>query len=60
MAKRRTTPIRVGIAGSDYRDWRGVVYPAPRPAGFDPLRYRRLHARPRTQLLELVPQRCGA
>ncbi len=29
--------IRVGIAGWDYRDWRGVVYPDPAPRGFDPL-----------------------
>jgi uncharacterized protein YecE (DUF72 family) len=31
--------IRVGVAGWDYRDWRGVLYPEPRPAGFDPVRY---------------------
>lgn len=31
--------IRVGVAGWDYRDWKGVVYPHPRPRGFDPLRY---------------------
>jgi len=31
--------IRVGIAGWDYADWKGVVYPKPRPKGFDPLRY---------------------
>jgi len=29
----------VGVAGWDYKDWRGVVYPAPRPRGFDPLHY---------------------
>jgi uncharacterized protein YecE (DUF72 family) len=39
MARKQRAPIRVGIAGWDYRDWKGVVYPAPRPRGFDPLRY---------------------
>lgn len=39
MARGRETPIRVGVAGWDYRDWKGVVYPAPRPRGFDPVRY---------------------
>jgi uncharacterized protein YecE (DUF72 family) len=39
MAKHRAAPIRVGVAGWDYGDWRSVVYPAPRPAGFDPLQY---------------------
>jgi uncharacterized protein YecE (DUF72 family) len=29
--------IRVGIAGWDYPDWEGVVYPAPHPHGFDKL-----------------------
>ena len=32
-------PIRFGPAGWDYRDWAGVVYPKPRPKGFDPLRH---------------------
>lgn len=31
--------IRVGVAGWDYRDWKGVVYPSHRPRGFDPVRY---------------------
>lgn len=31
--------IRVGTAGWDYSDWNGIVYPAPRPRGFDPLRF---------------------
>lgn len=31
--------IRVGIAGWDYRDWRGIVYPDPSPRGFDQLSY---------------------
>jgi uncharacterized protein YecE (DUF72 family) len=29
--------IRVGPAGWSYSDWAGVVYPKPRPRGFDPL-----------------------
>lgn len=29
--------IRVGPAGWSYRDWEGVVYPHPRPSGFQPL-----------------------
>jgi uncharacterized protein YecE (DUF72 family) len=31
--------IRFGPAGWSYRDWAGIVYPAPKPAGFDPLAY---------------------
>lgn len=31
--------IRFGVAGWDYQDWWGVVYPASRPRGFDPLAY---------------------
>ena len=29
--------IRFGPAGWSYKDWAGIVYPAPKPAGFDPL-----------------------
>ena len=29
--------IRVGVAGWVYDDWKGPVYPAPAPKGFDPL-----------------------
>jgi len=29
--------VRVGTAGWTYQDWNGVVYPRPRPRGFDPL-----------------------
>lgn len=29
--------IRCGVAGWDYRDWAGIVYPAERPRGFDAL-----------------------
>ena len=29
--------IRVGVAGWDYEDWRGAVYPEPAPRGFDRL-----------------------
>jgi uncharacterized protein YecE (DUF72 family) len=31
--------VRVGPAGWSYRDWNGAVYPEPRPAGFDELRF---------------------
>lgn len=31
--------IRVGPSGWAYKDWNGIVYPEPRPRGFDPLRY---------------------
>lgn len=31
--------IRFGVAGWDYADWWGPVYPASRPKGFDPLAY---------------------
>jgi uncharacterized protein YecE (DUF72 family) len=29
--------IRVGVAGWDYEDWKGPVYPVPAPRGFDRL-----------------------
>ncbi len=31
--------IRFGIAGWDYADWWGPVYPSTKPRGFDPLAY---------------------
>lgn len=31
--------IRVGPAGWSYPDWEGIVYPRPRPSGFDPLAF---------------------
>jgi uncharacterized protein YecE (DUF72 family) len=31
--------IRVGPAGWNYRDWNGIVYPKPKPRGFDELTY---------------------
>jgi uncharacterized protein YecE (DUF72 family) len=31
--------IRFGVAGWDYKDWWGPVYPMPRPSRFDPLAY---------------------
>lgn len=31
--------IRVGPAGWVYKDWAGIVYPKPKPRGFDPLVY---------------------
>src|SRR5262245_1157320 len=30
--------IRFGPAGWTYKDWEGVVYPKPKPKGFDPLK----------------------
>jgi uncharacterized protein YecE (DUF72 family) len=31
--------LRFGTAGWLYRDWDGIVYPSPKPKGFDPLEY---------------------
>jgi uncharacterized protein YecE (DUF72 family) len=31
--------IRIGPAGWKYKDWEGVVYPKPKPRGFDELTY---------------------
>ena len=31
--------VRIGVAGWDYPDWDGIVYPAGRPGRFDRLRY---------------------
>ena len=31
--------IRIGTAGWQYRDWAGIVYPSPKPRGFDELSY---------------------
>jgi len=31
--------IRIGPAGWKYKDWEGVVYPKPKPRGFDELAY---------------------
>jgi uncharacterized protein YecE (DUF72 family) len=31
--------IRVGVAGWDYPDWAGIVYPSPAPRGFDRLSF---------------------
>lgn len=31
--------VRFGVAGWDYQDWWGMVYPPTRPRGFDPLAY---------------------
>jgi uncharacterized protein YecE (DUF72 family) len=31
--------IRFGVAGWDYKDWYGPVYPITKPKGFDPLAY---------------------
>ncbi|HET8948561.1 MAG TPA: DUF72 domain-containing protein [Candidatus Polarisedimenticolia bacterium] len=38
MSQERDEPlIRVGVAGWDYPDWEGIVYPRPTPRGFDRL-----------------------
>ncbi|MCX6357647.1 MAG: DUF72 domain-containing protein [Candidatus Aureabacteria bacterium] len=34
-----THEVYIGTAGWSYDDWSGVVYPAGRPRGFDPLEY---------------------
>lgn len=39
MTRRFYNRIRVGVAGWSYDDWDGVVYPRPKPPGFDPLPY---------------------
>lgn len=31
--------IRIGPAGWAYKDWEGIVYPAQKPKGFDPVAY---------------------
>jgi uncharacterized protein YecE (DUF72 family) len=31
--------IRIGPAGFSYKDWEGIVYPAEKPKGFDPIRF---------------------
>ncbi|MEX2281879.1 MAG: DUF72 domain-containing protein [Gemmatimonadota bacterium] len=31
--------VRVGVAGWDYPDWKGILYPARKPRGFDPVRF---------------------
>lgn len=31
--------IRIGPAGWAYKDWEGIVYPAKKPKGFDPIGY---------------------
>ena len=39
MAKQTSGRIHVGTAGWSYKDWDGVLYPKPRPRGFDPLTF---------------------
>lgn len=36
---KKKAPIRVGLAGWDYPDWDGIVYPRGRSRGFDKLRW---------------------
>lgn len=38
-ARRTEAIIRFGPAGWQYKDWEGIVYPQPKPAKFDQLRY---------------------
>jgi uncharacterized protein YecE (DUF72 family) len=38
-AHRPPVPIRIGPAGWAYKDWEGIVFPRPKPRGFDPLEY---------------------
>ena len=33
------TNLHIGTAGWSYKDWAGIVYPQPRPRGFDELSY---------------------
>jgi uncharacterized protein YecE (DUF72 family) len=33
------TKVRIGVAGWDYPDWKGVLYPGRKPRGFDPVRF---------------------
>jgi uncharacterized protein YecE (DUF72 family) len=39
MSSPAAVPIRVGTAGWSYEDWKGIVYPARAPSGFDPLAF---------------------
>jgi len=38
-ATSRAERIRVGVAGWDYKDWRGAFYPERAPRSFDPLQF---------------------
>src|SRR4051812_44002920 len=35
----RFSEIRIGVAGWGFSDWKGILYPAPRPHDFDPVRF---------------------
>ena len=37
MARRFYNRIRTGVAGWSYDDWHGILYPKPKPSGFDAL-----------------------
>ena len=39
MRSKSGAAIRVGVAGWDYPDWKGVLYPGRKPRGFDPVRF---------------------
>ena len=39
MAGQQSPIVRIGVAGWDYPDWKGILYPARRPRGFDPVRF---------------------
>ena len=39
MTAQQRATVRIGVAGWDYPDWRGILYPARKPRGFDPVRF---------------------
>ena len=39
LSLKHTMTLRIGPAGWSYKDWEGIVYPAPKPRDFDPLTY---------------------
>ncbi|MBN1479278.1 DUF72 domain-containing protein [candidate division KSB1 bacterium] len=39
MTEQSNSPVYIGPAGWNYKDWRGIVYPSSRPKGFRELRY---------------------
>lgn len=35
--------VHIGVARWSYADWKGIVYPAPKPPGFSEMRYLAKH-----------------